>query len=230
MVRSNKEETTMKKTNRIFGAIAVSAALAMGTAMPAFALEGTLADGNAGTQGADKAFEMPDATAGTAGQSTAVNVFYNAEQIQAVVPIEMTIVATGDSDTAGNIMAPDNYRIENLSSTVGLTVSEVYATENGAEWKLGTADNAGLLGANSGTFGNLDVTLSAAGGAPVALKDAKTEANFKNPAWDIAAASTLDIDISGKSLVKPGVLTGGETTKAVDNAFTISYTVAKKTA
>ena len=78
----------MKKTKKMAAALALSAALAMG-AVPAFA-----ADASVGKTGS-----FADGNDNTGSASTALNVYATASQIQATIPVDITIVTPIEGGT-----------------------------------------------------------------------------------------------------------------------------------
>lgn len=134
----------MKKTSKLFGAVALSAALAMGTAIPAFAADAAgatddieAADGDTTTNTVD----AEDLTAGT--KNTVVKVSTHTSQITVTVPIALPVVA----DTAGGYgLSPNNYGITNESvpdiEVTGATWNIV--DEAKAKWNLAEAEFSGM--------------------------------------------------------------------------------------
>ena len=115
----------MKKTKKMAAALALSAALAMG-AVPAFA-----ADASVGKTGS-----FADGNDNTGSASTALNVYATASQIQATIPVDITIVTPIEG---GTITAPsaDAYKIVNNNATKALKVTKVQGVDN-AGWKAVT--------------------------------------------------------------------------------------------
>lgn len=236
---SVKEEKAMKRA-RAVGALALAAVLAMG-AMPAFAVtEQTGVADDASDNGVNR-FEHASGQLTSASASTKMNVFYNPDQIQATIPLEVTIIATGSAAAAGEIIGPTNYRILNESTNKDIYVRTFKVTEEKAlNWKcgiIGTAQGGTATGATpSGTFGVLDLDLVSgknvavkadfekAVSAPVNLSSSN-ETAWKVPKKSNGTAGSLGMRITGLSLPRSGVGSNLNSTVAIDAAFTLNYVV-----
>lgn len=132
----------MKKTSKLFGAAALSAALAMGTAIPAFAADAAGAADDIESAEGDTTTNTVDAEDLTAGtKNTVVKVSTHTSQITVTVPIALPVVA----DTAGGYgLSPNNYGITNESvpdiEVTGATWNIVDEGDTKAKWNLGTAE------------------------------------------------------------------------------------------
>lgn len=103
----------MKKTSKLLGAVALSATLAMGTAIPAFAADAAGAtDDIAPTEGDTTINDVnaEDLTAGS--KNTIVKVSTHTSQITVTVPVALPVVA---DTTGGYGLSPNNYSITNES-------------------------------------------------------------------------------------------------------------------
>ncbi len=111
------------KLTKIVGAFALTAALAMGT-VPAFASGATLEVGNDGvfTDAGNDADGNPQAKASTTIKGTTIN-----SQIQATVPISLTVVVPSDGQGPILTPSPDKYVIKNLSDENPFDVVEAIA-------------------------------------------------------------------------------------------------------
>lgn len=226
------------KKYKVFIAAALSAVLALGT-MPAFAATDTSGNADDASDNIPGSFQYGEGSAsGTAEAETSLNVYYNADQIQATIPLEVTIIATGDPTIQGEIVGPTNYRIENRSTTSAIKVRTVRATGNGKGWNLDTMTSSGTP--NLEDYGILDIDLkptTAPDTAAVALKDAFEPQSVRGEMWAIAKrpdasaeAPRLDLDLIGTSKIAQGVYTLlGDHVKLTENAFTITYTVGLHT-
>lgn len=116
----------MKKTSKLLGAVALSATLAMGTAIPAFAADAAGATDDIEAAEEDTTTNAVDAEELTAGtKNTVVKVSTHTSQITVTVPIALPVVA----DTAGGYgLSPNNYGITNES------VPDIAVT--GASWNI----------------------------------------------------------------------------------------------
>ena len=104
----------MKKSCKIFSAVALSAVLAMGTAMPAFAVTDTDLADNAANVGADTnnmiTYDKANLDANNGGASTNVNISTYSSNYSVTVPLYAPFML----DTAGGDgIAPTNYGIVN---------------------------------------------------------------------------------------------------------------------
>lgn len=257
------------KKSKMFGALALSAVMAMG-AIPAFAAPAPgsdqLLEGVEGYLNNDKEGNPDDASNNVKDQftyqdgaadpsaETNVNVFYNAAQIQATIPLEVTIVATGSPTTPGEIIAPTNYRIENNSTTLAIKVTNVAAQAravSGSEfgWKLatitadGTTPKAGKVGdlelklqpssytAAASTYKAVDLHGIESGVDLTTLSGDDWKLNPKTGDVDNESQkgneAILNLDMTGKSWASSEMKGDGsaDTKTAVDQAFTITYTV-----
>lgn len=116
----------MKKTSKVFGALALSAALAMGVAMPAFAApyqgnDLTLeTEGKAQTVNVNNAQKSGDISDSSEKSSTVLTVKTYTSQISVTIPLTLPFAA----DTVGGAgMAPADYSITN-DSIVPITISK----------------------------------------------------------------------------------------------------------
>lgn len=177
---NNKEEEAMKKTSKLFGTMALSAALALGCAMPAFAAEpyGTSVDETTGPENVKQGSNV----------STDVHVATRITNINVAVPLNVTIVADAASnevlaptsglkhytDGAFDASATTGYRIENYSPfPVKITDIATQDTSDGA-WVL-TADDVIGEEAKAGKIGDLNLTIK-----PSGFSQSDTEKNEGN--------------------------------------------------
>ncbi len=195
------------KKSKVLGATLCSAALAMGMAMPAFAA----GPGDVDTQ-------VNSVTGSNGGDvSTAVDVYYNATQIKATVPMKFAIgIKPGDEQP---IVGPSTgaYQIANESTDATLYVTSIKAAATDAtKWKLNSVSST------KPTDCNADVQLTlAANGSTVNLTSAT--AQTPGSGFQVAKGNKLSIDVSGKSTTKDGLsLTAGAYTSG---AFSITYTI-----
>ncbi len=137
----------MKKTSKLFGAIALSAAMAVGTAVPAFAAPQTNADGDPQpvvTWDTDENGDIipetiKDGTDG--GADTPVYIDVKKSNIDVAVPIELRLVA---ETAGGSLICPsDNvYGVYNYSTNTAVYINKVEveyneeANINGTYWEL----------------------------------------------------------------------------------------------
>lgn len=164
----------MKKTSRLLGAVVLSAALAAGTAIPAFAAPQTGADGkyesavewDKNADGSHKAKEVEDGADGAS--DTPVYIDVNRSNINVAVPMELRLVA---ETAGGSLICPTTgvYAVENWSTNAPVYINKVEVEYNaevnadGANWAL--VQDATLVGdgveAADAALGNLLVELSA---------------------------------------------------------------------
>ena len=145
----------MKKTSKLFGAIALSAALTVGCAMPAFAAPQANADGdyeavvewNEDTDGNIIPEEIEDGADGAT--NTPVYIDVNRSNINVAVPIELRLVA---ETAGGNLICPSDgvYGVWNYSTNTAVYINKVEVgynddvNANGVNWELVT--DASLVG------------------------------------------------------------------------------------
>lgn len=244
----------MKKTSKLFGAVALSAALAMGCAVPALA---STADGTDVGTTMSTPKEPGDTGEGHEGMHTDVSVKTKIGQISVSVPLTVTIVApteggavaapsAGLKDVAAGTATIKGYRIENTSS-FPVEISKVATKAAGSEWAItGTTYNKGLLTmtltpsdtakANLGLTD--DVTAINEGDrtgkkTPVAIDGTEQEAG-----WKIAGGGTatnpriMGLILAGTSsaIKNVGAVADADNSlTAAEDAFTVSYTVAATT-
>lgn len=240
----------MKKSS-MFGAVALSAVMAMG-AVPAFAAPTptapTKGDSAAAVGNPDNAddngmvqFQRPG-NDGSADPSadTMVNVMYQETVIQATVPLQITIVATGTPTQAGEIIAPTNYRIENHSTGAGLRVKSVasaLSTDSDVQsgWDIAQVVPTTVQSTPNAGKNLLDLTLTPTKAVTEGVSGYEVELNGESKRFDtvdeywkmsamkeagtVDAGARLDLDLAGNSLPNSTDLT------EVSNVFTITYTV-----
>lgn len=122
----------MKKTSKIFGTVALSAVLAMGTAMPAFAINNEGAD--SGTVTNETTYNTEELQAG--GASTNVNIATYSSNYSVTVPLFAPFML----DTAGGTgMAPTNYGITNNSDAAVYVTDITWTMNETGSWTFGTS-------------------------------------------------------------------------------------------
>ncbi|WP_165063081.1 hypothetical protein [Adlercreutzia sp. ZJ154] len=195
----------MKATKKAFGAVALSAALAMGTAVPAFAANAVDTIANNGSMIDNGTTPVNVMDASTPNVGTDINVKVNIDQIKVAVPIEMTIVAgtnggtlkcpsAGNMTKAGSTVNMTGYRLENYSS-FPISVNSVTAAETkSTDWKLLATDTTTTVAA-VGNIGDLFLELKipatppAGGAGNAATGVTNTIVNLKTGAAETAGAS-----------------------------------------
>lgn len=231
----------MKKTSKLFGAVACSAALALGCAVPAFASSG---DSNPQASVDTGTFEMKD---GATTGKTDVDVLYKVDQINASLPIQVTIVASGDVMNADNIMAPDpsKYKIINNSKTVGIKVTKVQAangTDTDNNWALENNVTPPANEAGAASKGKLLLTLDnanpKAGVTPTTVNlngDTLDTGATITAGWEASKSTdvtsddtkeSIQLKLAGQSLPGKKNTEGAAGVKTTTNAFSITYTLA----
>lgn len=198
----------MKKTSKMIGAVALASALALGTAVPAFAADPTFPDDY--TAGIGE-YDHQENLRQNSEVNTQVNVATVVTNINVAVPIDLTIVA---NSAGGDVVAPSSgvkpnggttatgYRIENYSE-YPVAIKNIKTEENGEDWKLVESIPADLSRdtAAGAKIGDLALDLAPsdavdtpdvnegnqnAKGGKVGLKDICT-ANGVNPEWTVAS-------------------------------------------
>ena len=202
----------MKKTKKMAAALALSAALAMG-AVPAFA-----ADASVGKTGS-----FADGNDNTGSASTALNVYATASQIQATIPVDITIVTPIEG---GTITAPsaDAYKIVNNNATKALKVTTVQGVDN-AGWKAVT-ELTNPKNNMSATTGEMKLTVKAGSSAAMSIEseNATSIPTEAQSYFTAPANGELGLELAGTTSVKSN-LTANTTYPAVK----ITYTVAVDT-
>ena len=199
----------MYKTKKTLTALAITAALAMGAAPAAFAADASVNE--TGSIGSD----------GTA--STTLNVYATASQIQATIPIDITVVTPA---AGGTITAPsaNAYKITNNNATTDLYVKSVQGVDaNG--WKAVDTLTSPATGMAADT-GELKMTVKA--GASNALTIASTATSVPDQAkeyFKVSAKGELGLTLAGESSVKKE-LTADSTYPAVKIAYTVALPTA----
>lgn len=196
----------MNKTKKALTALALSATLVMGVAPAAFA--------------ADAGVNKTGSIANDGTASTTLNVFATASQIQATIPIEITVVSPANG---GTITAPtaEAYKITNNGSDA-IKVTEIKGVD-GNGWKAVktlTEDVADM----TATTGELALTVKAGASAALAVDSAAaTAVTAPNDSYFTVAADggSLGLTLAGESKVK-NPLTDATAYKAVQIAYTVS--------
>lgn len=197
----------MKATSKVFGAVALSAALALGCAVPAFAAEpyGTSVD----------AATVPEDGVKQGGSvATDVKVATIVTNINVAVPLNVTIVADAASN---NVLAPTSglkhyvdgvydssattgYRIENYSPfPVKIADIATVDTSDGG-WALVNADVLGK-DTGTGTIGDLNLTLKPGNLGPSVSNGVMTtndEGNKTNDAADSDGINLADVKVAAE--------------------------------
>lgn len=157
MVRDNKEEMTMKK--QIFGAILLSAALAVGSAMPAFAATVTDTTSSSGTVGSNSSATI-QAVAGSAGETT-VNINTVITQINVTVPLTVGFVAETGGGTLG-VPSDGTYKIKNGSAAAIYITQVDLSAVDASKWKVAELDgfDATSTAAANVVYGNIAVKMT----------------------------------------------------------------------
>lgn len=199
----------MKKTKKMAAALALSAALAMG-AVPAFAADASVNSSGSFTDGNDN----------TGAASTTLNVYATASQIQATIPVDITVVTPLEG---GAITAPSAsaYKIVNNNATSGLKVTKVQGVDN-AGWKAVTELTNPKTNMAAAT-GEMKLTVKAGSSAAMAIdSSAATSIPAEAQSYFTAPASgELGLTLAGTTSVKSN-LTADTTYPAVKIAYTVA--------
>ncbi len=220
----------MKKMTKIFGTVAVSAALAIGTAMPAFADPGLAGDATGDKQ--DHAVQgSTDPNADKPTMSTDVLAYYDKSasesenQVSAAVPLGVYVVINPSGNTEQTIITPSNYYIKNTGkNTVEVTNVNAKMNTNGkVTW---SAVATGTTLTTTKTMKMLFTT----GAKQIDLATATTS-GYTNFGLTIAEGSSAGFDIVGKSFVSTSDAGSiQDQTELADKLFDMTYTIAKATA
>lgn len=196
----------MKKSSKILGSVALSAALVMGTAAPAFAAPNAEnafggQDGNSyAVDGTDAVIKQDKNGQSDSGASTIVTVSTYTSQLNVTVPLYLPVWL----DTAGGVgVAPANYKITN-GSPIEITVDRAeYTLEHG---KLAFASNlTGVtnkfnidIAPQAGASGNTFKMNGASAVAGQAKKFAQGDLDWVLGKKD-AANATMNFDVTATS-------------------------------
>ena len=193
----------MKKMSKTLGAVAASAALAIGCAMPAFAAEGSV---NAETQNI-----VGDATGATGETEVRLFGYDSSSQIVATIPVSLTVAAPQDG---GAITPPtaDKYAITNQGD-LGIKVTKVKGVPYSG-WTLSSSSTV-TPGSNHAILLNV-----ANGGSTVQVKptEASITADFTAP----AKGDKVNMALSGEAQPKTGSTFAETAVPAVKVVYTIA--------
>lgn len=198
----------MKSKKTLLGALALSAALVVGAAVPALAAEST-----------DTALTAETADGSKTGTTVKIATMGDSDQVSVTVPLSMTVVARTEG---GDLITPDGYKIVNSSSSA-VTVTPSYSLSTaGFNMKITASEgNTGDVEAPFGYDGYLLMTLTPAEGVGKAWTLGATA-----PAWKIAADETAPLTVAG-STSKLGKQQNDAASAA--GVVTLKYTVEKYT-
>lgn len=203
----------MNKAQKIFTAIALSTTLAMG-AVPAFA-----ADGSASVNKTDSFVET---TTNNGAASTTLNVYASASQIQATIPVDITIVTPAKG---GTITAPTDaaYKIVNNNQTTPLKVTAVKGVDAN-EWSLKSSHTPNA--AEISGVGELVMTVKAGASSavPIVTTGEGTKIEGATQSYFTAPANgELGLALAGTSKISSADgLTANSTYPAVKITYTVS--------
>lgn len=160
----------MKKSRKIFGAVALSAVLAFGTAVPAFADNNTnLNSGDveqAQNQNGTKEYNENDA-----GASTTVNIATYSSHYSVTVPVKLPFML---DQIGGEGISPTNYYIQNNGEDAAVEVYAVTWELDGANNQTGAANEYYYtFGKTTGLVNSSPVVQSRYGATFGSLKDVK---------------------------------------------------------
>lgn len=176
----------MKKTSKLFGAIALSATLAMG-AIPAFAADTVGATEDIESTEDDVRTLDTDVDGGAGSPDSIITVSTFTSQISVTLPVALPIVA----DTAGGAgMAPNNYGFTNNSvPDIQVTNATWEVVDDAkAKWNLGTQafDSMGAKVVNYKTDDAQTETAPSMGSLHIVL----TPGTVADGAWAVSPDAT----------------------------------------
>lgn len=147
----------MKK--QIFGAILLSAALAVGTAMPAFAAGSTDTTGDTGSVGSDSDYTI-SSVAGSGGETT-VNINTVITQISVTVPLEVGFNAETGGGTVG-VPSDGTYKLKNNSANDVYIVNIATTGVDSAKWQTvsGTSTFDPTVAVSDVTYGKIKMCMT----------------------------------------------------------------------
>ncbi|WP_165061979.1 hypothetical protein [Adlercreutzia sp. ZJ154] len=197
----------MKKTSKLLGAIGLSAALAIGTAVPAFAATTQWTDAGNNDETTALGSLVEDGTKGEiadgSNSSTKVHIGTNISQLSVQVPIKLYLAT---ESAGGALIAPSagTYTIKNYTTTADIFVTKVqcdYSTGNaaGKDWLLvedGALVGAGVAAADA-THANLKVDMAAK--QPYNASGDKLASSSALGNWTLSADTTNDKNVKDLS-------------------------------
>ncbi|WP_165062972.1 hypothetical protein [Adlercreutzia sp. ZJ154] len=213
----------MKKTTKIMSTLALSAVLAMGCAVPAFAADGDTPNygskvGESGTQ-LNNTNTNPDDNVGTvtngAGAAmTDINLRTTTDQINCMLPLEMTVAA---KTLGGPIICPSAgaYTIQNNVETGSLYIIGMKAElQEGWAASNKTAlpgENESIPATGSG-HGTVYMQVTANSDTKALTENEKTSKEYTDMAWAVPAksdsgAGSLALDLAGHASEITGIAT-----------------------
>lgn len=198
----------MKKSKKVLATLALSTTLAL-VAVPAFAADASVNDsGSFATDGKGV---------------TQLNVQATASQIQATLPIDITVVTPA---AGGTITAPsaNAYKITNNNAEAPLLVKKIQGVDaNGWVFKSALSQSADIA---SGTTGEMKLSVKAGASAAVAITTTDTEIPAGTAAYfTVPANDSLGLTLEGATAVKTSLPTDSPI-----KAAKIQYTVGVATA
>lgn len=221
----------MKKTNKIFGTVALSAALALGCAAPAFAANPTTWT---------PSVEPDPLTAETINDGDAASdvPFYvatNISQINVAVPTKVVFVA---ESAGGNVMTPSNYKIQNFTTKSGVYVTDIQAAQKGTQWLLtddGTKVGDGVE--STAPFGHIKVEIQSGSFSNTVMPGKNLLADTSGTVTPLAITkagtnssdgSTIPSDLAFTFTgTKSSIVNDARTANSAEvNAFDLTYTVS----
>lgn len=201
----------MKNTKKALATLALSATLAMG-AVPAFAADATVNDSGA--------FESTNDTTGKG--TTQLNIQATASQIQATLPIDITVITP---KSGGAITAPTDkaYKIVNNNATTPIKIKSIQGVDAN-DWAIKSA----FTPTPSEMQGKGEMMLSVKAGSSAPIAITATDAAISDDAasyFTIPEAGSLGLTLAGSTQVKTD-LTADSTIPAVKIVYTVSTTTA----
>lgn len=191
---------------KMFAALALSATLAMGTIVPAFAVE--VPGKDVAVDNGENALKQDESD--KAIGSTTLSVKTYATNIQATIPLSMTVAGPAEG---GALKTPDNYVIKN-GSVYGIDVN-VKADMTDSKLALLSDSTA----SSSADADKININLKPATvGTAFALKTAESTP------WTIGAKTTSDTEC--KIEVSGSVSKTGQTVGVPITAMKLVYTIA----
>lgn len=217
----------MKK--QIFGAILLSAALAVGTAMPAFAT-GTVTDttNKQGTVGSDSSYTISN-VAGEGGETT-VNISTVVTQINVSVPLEVGFYAETGGGTLG-VPSDGVYKLKNAGATDIYVVNIATSGVDAAKWQTvsGTTSFDPTVAVSDVVYGKIKVGMTGT------YTDAKTiyfsndgtstkdtTGKAKIPAKNGTTDGELEFNFAGTNSVLNTAMTDGADEVLTKIVYTVS--------
>jgi len=195
-------------------ALVLALVMCMSVGMMAFAAATDDANGDGYYDQDDAAVSVTATDLDEAGTAdTNVDILVNTKNISCTVPLDVTIVALVGG---GNCYVPSDYKIEN-TCLIDIEVVSATVSDKADDWNLIETKHT-ASGVDSTAAGKNEVYMDITNGTTPLNLFLGTQ-NAVDLGWTVPASSPLALTINATSSIL-------NTTQAVDDAFTVTYTIA----